>query len=57
MRAENSKRWFVAVCGLNCAKCDIYLASHGDEKLRNKIIRWFKKERNETIKPEQIRCE
>ena len=57
MRAENSEKWFLAVCGLNCAKRDIYLASRGDEKLRNEIIEWFKKERNETIKPEQIRCD
>jgi len=56
MRAEDSKIWSIAVCGLNCAKCDIYLAGHGDEKLRREIIEWFKKERNETIKPEQIRC-
>jgi len=57
MSAENSEKWFIAVCGLNCAKCDIHLAGHGDEKLRDEIIEWFKKERNETIKPEQIRCE
>ncbi len=53
----NSGKWSIAVCGLNCAKCDMYQASHGNEKLRDEIIEWFKKERNETIKPEQIRCE
>ena len=55
--AEGSTVWSVAVCGLNCAKCDMYLASHGNEKLRDEIVAWFKKERNETLKPEQIRCE
>jgi len=57
MRAENSEKWLISVCGLNCAKCDIYQAGHGNDKLMNEIIEWFKKERNETVKPEQIRCE
>jgi hypothetical protein len=57
MGAENSEKWLIAVCGLNCAKCDIYLAGHGNEKLRDEIIDWFKKERNEMIKREQIRCQ
>ena len=57
MKTDNLEKWSISVCGLNCAKCDIYLASHGNEKLRNEIIEWFKKERNKTIKPEQVRCE
>ncbi len=57
MKAGNSERWSIAICGLNCARCDIYLASHGDENLRDEIAKWFKKERNETIGLEQIRCE
>ena len=57
MKTKNLEKWSIAVCGLNCAKCDMYQASHGNEKLRDEIIEWFKKERNETIKPEQIRCE
>jgi hypothetical protein len=54
---EKSDRWLVSVCGLNCAKCDIYQAGHGNEKLREEMVEWFRKERNETVKPEQIRCE
>jgi hypothetical protein len=54
---EKSDRWFISVCGLNCAKCDMYQAGHGNEKLRDEIVEWFRKERNETVKPEQIRCE
>lgn len=57
MKAENSDKWVISVCGLNCAKCDIYEAGHGNEKARNEIIEWFKKERNLTLKPEQITCE
>jgi hypothetical protein len=51
------EKWNIAVCGINCAKCRIYEASHGNEKLRNEIVKWFRKERNETVKPEQIKCE
>lgn len=51
------EKWLLSVCGLNCAKCDIYLAGHGDEGLRDEIVEWFAKKRNETIKPEQVRCE
>lgn len=49
--------WDISVCGLNCAKCDIHQASYGNEKLLRETIEWFKKERNETIKPEQINCD
>jgi hypothetical protein len=55
--SENSDKWLISVCGLNCAKCDIHEAGHGDKKLRDEIIEWFRKERNETVKPEQVRCE
>lgn len=53
----NSKDWNVSFCGLNCAKCDIYEAGHGNEKLRHEIVKWFLDERHETVKPEQIKCE
>jgi len=51
------KKWSVSICGLNCAKCDIYEAGHGDKKKRDEIVEWFRKERNETVKPEQVRCD
>ena len=56
MNAEDSDEWDISICGLNCAECDIYHAGHGNEKVRDEIVEWFKKERNETIKPEQIAC-
>lgn len=56
MNIKGSDKWFISVCGLNCAQCDIYQAGHGNEKMRDEIIEWFKKERNETLKPEQVRC-
>ncbi|MCZ2856348.1 MAG: DUF3795 domain-containing protein [Candidatus Bathyarchaeota archaeon] len=57
MGAEDSNEWLLAVCGLNCAKCDINQAGHGNEKLREEIVEWFRNERHEKIDPEQIRCE
>jgi hypothetical protein len=56
MKNGSSDNWVISVCGLNCAKCDIYEAGRGNEKLRSEIVEWFRKERNETIKPEKVRC-
>jgi hypothetical protein len=49
--------WMVACCGLNCAKCDIREAGHGNEEKRNEILAWYKEKRNRTLKPEQVSCE
>lgn len=49
--------WRISVCGLNCARCDIFNASHGDEKLRVEIRDWFLEKRGKDFKLEQIRCE
>lgn len=51
-----TKKWVISVCGLNCAKCDIYIASHGNEQIRNEIVVRFPKEKTEVINPENIRC-
>ncbi|MBD3190198.1 MAG: DUF3795 domain-containing protein [Candidatus Heimdallarchaeota archaeon] len=32
----------IAVCGLECDKCDIYLMNE-DEEIAEKMLRWFKK--------------
>ena len=57
MTTKSSKKWAISVCGLNCAVCDMYQAGHGDAKLREEIVEWFRKERDENIKPEEVRCE
>jgi len=57
MEAENSEKWDISICGLNCAKCDIFQAGHGNEKLRDEIIEWFRKEHNRALKPEQASCD
>ncbi len=57
MPNESPGKWAVSICGLNCAKCDIYEAGHGNEELRDEIIEWFKKERHENIESDQVSCE
>ena len=47
--------WDLSICGLNCAKCEIYLASHGDEALRLELLNWFKNNIDFSI--EDISCE
>ena len=57
MKLKNSDKWVISICGLNCVKCDIYVACHGDEKGKKRISDWFKKERNQILKPEDVRCD
>jgi hypothetical protein len=54
---EPEREWNLSACGLNCANCDIYMASHGDEDARKSIVDWFRDERNIDLDPEQVRCE
>ena len=42
--------WDLAVCGLNCASCPIYLACHGDDDKREKLADHFK------CTPDKIIC-
>ena len=51
----NENDWDLSICGLNCAKCDMYLASHGDEALREELLNWFKENIDPSI--EDISCE
>jgi hypothetical protein len=43
--------WDISVCGLNCAKCDIFQASHGNEEAMKELLGFFK-----DVKPEAIVC-
>ena len=45
----------IAACGIECFKCDILQAT-SDRKIAQYIADWFKKERNEVVKLEDIRC-
>lgn len=57
MKGEHSDAWVISICGLNCAKCDIYAAARGNPKVRDEIVAWFKEERNQVLNPEAVRCD
>lgn len=48
----------IAYCGLDCAKCDAYLATkNNDQALREKTARLWSELNNVTILPGHINCE
>ena len=51
-------RKMIAVCGLDCEKCDAYLATiHNDQALREKTAKLWTEWNQTLILPEQINCE
>lgn len=48
-------KWELSFCGLNCAVCDMYRASHGDSSLHEEVVKWFQ----ENIDPKitYVSCE
>ena len=47
----------IAYCGLDCEKCDAYIATvNNDQALREKTAELWSKLNNITILPEQINC-
>lgn len=49
------KNQMIAVCGLDCNGCGIFQATN-DPQRAQKIVDWFKKERNEEVRIEDVRC-
>ena len=48
----------IAYCGLNCEKCDAYLATiHDDQALREKTAKLWSELNQTPILPEQINCQ
>lgn len=48
----------IGCCGLNCEKCDAYLATvNNDQALREKTAKLWAKLNNAPILPEHINCE
>jgi len=45
----------IAVCGLECHKCDILKATD-DKKIAQETADWFKRELNQDVKLEDVRC-
>ena len=49
---------YIAYCGLNCEKCEAYIATkNNDNELRKKVADKWSKLNNVTITPEMINCE
>ncbi|MFX0211401.1 MAG: DUF3795 domain-containing protein [Candidatus Hodarchaeota archaeon] len=42
MNKNKKSKWDLSFCGLNCAACEIYLASHGDNELHDRLLKFFK---------------
>ena len=48
----------IGYCGLDCEKCDAYLATvHDDQALREKTAKLWAEQNNAPILPEHINCE
>ena len=45
----------IAVCGLECHKCDILQAAD-DRKMAQDIVDWFKREPSQDVKLEDLHC-
>ena len=45
----------IAVCGLECHKCDILQATN-DPKMAQETVDWFKRELSRDVKLEDVRC-
>ena len=57
-RRYKTMRDLIAYCGLDCEKCDAYLATvHNDQKLREKTAKLWAQLNQAPILPEHINCE
>lgn len=55
---DNNSDKLIAFCGLNCRKCDAYVATvNNDRALREKTARLWSELNHVLITPEQINCE
>lgn len=52
MKQQNE---MIAACGLDCGECGIFKATNDVERAQ-RIVDWFKKERDEEVKIEDIYC-
>lgn len=49
---------FIAYCGLDCEKCEAYIATkNNDDKLREKVANEWSKLNQAKITPEMINCD
>lgn len=48
----------IAICGLDCEKCDAYIATKNDDQaLREKTAKLWSELNNAPIQPEHINCD
>lgn len=56
MKDRNNK--LIAYCGIDCEKCDTYIATqHNDQELRERTAKLWSELNNTTILPEQLVCD
>ena len=57
IKKSEAKQDMIGCCGLNCEKCDAYIATkNNDEALREKTAKLWSDLNHTTILPEQINC-
>jgi len=57
MYKENVMKDMIAICGLDCERCDAYRATvNDDQELREKTAKLWSELNHVTILPEQINC-
>ena len=57
-KGQRAMRDMIAYCGLDCKKCDAYLATiHDDQALREKTAKLWAELNHAPILPEHINCE
>lgn len=55
---SDSKPQAIAYCGIDCSKCDAYIATQSnDQALREKTAELWSRLNNATILPEHINCD
>jgi hypothetical protein len=55
MDSPKTSHWDLSFCGLNCAACEIYQASHGDDELHDALLKFFQENIDSSITA--ISCE
>ena len=44
-------------CGHNCARCFVYLASHGEPECRDKAVKFYAGKFGLKVSPDEVHCE
>lgn len=44
-------------CGHDCARCLVYLSSHGEPECRDKAVKFYAEEFGLKVSPDEVHCE